>query len=153
MLLTTTDIEILLNQDPVLRFGGVKAYNEIPAKVESYPQGYVINTDPSHKKGSHWISIYFDREMKCQYFCSFGTVPFGKTYDFVKANSCSVTYNKYTIQSLFSSVCGYYSVYHLLLAARGRSLEDIVKNFDLQDPLKNDNKVLEFVLAYFENFL
>ena len=134
MALTTEDLETILNLDPILEFAGVKAYDKIPSKVSSYPCGFVINTDPSHKKGEHWISIYFDGERRCQYFCSFGTSPFGQTFDFVKANSNSVCYNKKTIQSFFSSFCGYYAAYHLLLACRGYSLLDVIKTFDLTDP-------------------
>ena len=151
MALTTTDLEILLNRDPILEFGGVKSYDEIPSKVEFYPRGYVINTHPGYKKGEHWISIHFDSYRRCQYFCSFGTVPFGKTYDFVKANSDSVNYNKNLVQSPFSSVCGYYSLYHLVLAARGYSLADVIKTFDIDDPVSNDSRVIDFTIAYLEN--
>ena len=150
MELTTTDLETVLMSDPLLNFCGVMSYDTLPKMLSSYPCGLVINTDPSHKKGEHWVSAYFDNEMNCQYFCSFAMEPFGKIYDFVKKNSFKTHYNVRPLQSLFSPNCGFYAIYHLLLASRGFKLLDIVKTFDENRPLENDKLVENFVYSYVE---
>lgn len=150
MELTTADLETILNLDPFLRFCGVKSYDTLPKNVSSYPCGFVVNTDPSYRKGEHWISVYFDNEKNCQYFCSFATEPFGKMYDFIKKNSFKTHYNVRPLQSYYSSCCGFFAVYHLLLASRGFSLLDVVKTFEEKEPLENDRLVENFVYSYIE---
>ena len=146
--LNTVELEALLGNDPQLKFGGVKAYDQIPSAVTLRPCGFVFNTDPISKPGTHWISIYFDRQGSCQYFCSQGTAPFGKLRKFVEDNSHVIFFNKYSLQSLNSPYCGYYSVYHLLHASRGHSLHRIVNGFVPYPSLSNDKVVRSFVLDY-----
>jgi len=68
----------------------------------TYPSAYVINSDPSSKPGEHWIAVYFDKNIKAEYFDSYGLSPDMLDFtDFMNANSISWVYNKKTLQSLF----------------------------------------------------
>ena len=123
----------------------ILSYDQIPTRVERLPASYIFNTDKSDEAGTHWISIFFDGERRCQYFCPLATEPYGDFYDFVEKNSREAFYNKTTVQAPLSSLCGYYCVYHLAHAARGYSLSDVVCRFSPIDWQKNDRKVLDFV--------
>ena len=153
MALNTRELQALLENDPVLHFCGVRAYDQIPSKVERYPCGFVFNTHVSNKPGQHWISIYFSKNRDCSYLCSFGTDPFGALYDLIEANSAAVYVNKTLIQSFYSPVCGYYAAYHQLLSARGQDLKAIVDTFDTNRPLKNDILVQEYVHKHAQNLI
>ena len=147
--LTNIQLESILKCDPILKFYGVKAYDQIPSYVLSYPCGYVFNTDKSNRPGSHWVSVYFDKKKDCQYFCPLGVEPYGMLYDFVLANSRTATYNKRTLQHPLSNACGYYTVYHLIHASRGKGLAVITGSFGPQLKL-NDEKVFDFVHSWVE---
>ena len=123
----------------------ILSYDQIPTRVECLPASYIFNTDKSDEAGTHWISIFFDGERRCQYFCPLATEPYGDFYDFVEKNSREAFYNKTTVQAPLSSLCGYYCVYHLAHAARGYSLTDVVNRFSPTDWPKNEKKVLDFV--------
>ena len=123
----------------------ILSYDQIPTRVECLPASYIFNTDKSDEAGTHWISIFFDGERRCQYFCPLATEPYGDFYDFVEKNSREAFYNKTTVQAPLSSLCGYYCVYHLAHAARGYSLTDVVNRFSPTDWQKNEKKVLDFV--------
>lgn len=152
MALTTEELETILRLDPVLDFCGVTAYDRIPTRVYRYPCGFVANTDPSDKKGEHWISLYFNEQRECQYLCALGTEPYGKLRAFATANSHVVFYNKRTLQNVVGPMCGYYSAYHLLQASRGKTLEQIINAFDEADPVKNDDKVQSYLHQYVNRF-
>lgn len=147
--LTNFQLEDILKCDPILNFCGVKAYDQIPNYVLSYPCGFVFNTDTSGNPGKHWVSVYFDENKGCQYFCPLGIEPYGVLYDFVRNNSSTCYFNKTTLQYPLSTMCGYYVVYHLLHAARGKDLTYVVDTFGPQLKL-NDERVFHFVHSWVE---
>ena len=55
-------------------FRGVYARNELPIR-EPTTSLYVCNTDPNHKPGEHWVTIYIDSDRRGEYFDSFGMPP------------------------------------------------------------------------------
>ena len=143
--LNTATLEYVLQDDPLLVFGGVFAYDRIPNCVTKYPCGYVFNTDRSDEPGEHWVSVYFGEDRKGEYFCPLGTEPYGALYEFMKKNSIKTVYNKTMIQFPLSSLCGYYCVYHLKRAARGYSITRTLNDFRYRDKRKNDAKVFAWV--------
>ena len=147
--LTNFQLENILKCDPILNFFGVRAYDQIPNYVLQYPCGYVFNTDKSNKPGSHWVSVYFDEKKDCQYLCPLGTEPYGLLYDFALFNSRTASYNKLTLQHPLSNTCGYYVVYHLIHAARGKDLVSIIDSFGPELKL-NDERVIDFVHSWVE---
>ena len=130
MALTTEELETILRLDPVLDFCGVTAYDRIPTRVYRYPCGFVANTDPSDKKGEHWISLYFNEQRECQYLCALGTEPYGKLHAFATANSHVVFYNKRTLQIVAASNVWVLLDLSLTAGESGKALEQIINALD-----------------------
>ena len=64
-------------------FVGVFAADELP-KLNTFPCGFVANTDPSTEPGTLWVAFYFPSREKGEFFDSYGYPPeyYGfKTYE------------------------------------------------------------------------
>jgi hypothetical protein len=92
-----------------------------------------MNTDPSNKPGTHWVAVYCD-----EYFDSYG-----------RPSKRNKKYNPVRIQGTLSSACGQYCVYYLCHRIRGRSMNDIVKDFSYDYAL-NDMCVTEYINRNFD---
>ena len=117
-------------------FRGVFASDELKKQnVTQFPCGYIVNTDPSHKPGSHWAAFYFDKNKNGHFFCSYGKSPNEYKFDnWIDGNSKSWTYNEQRLQSDWSTVCGQYCLYYLLHAFRNISIRDnFTRDYDLND--------------------
>ena len=53
-------------------FGGVFAADELPKVMNTFPCGFVANTDPSTEPGTHWVAFYFASRDKGEFFDSYG---------------------------------------------------------------------------------
>ena len=53
-------------------FGGVFAADEVPQIIDTFPYGFVANTDPSTEPGTHWVAFYFPSRDKGEFFDSYG---------------------------------------------------------------------------------
>ena len=119
-------------------FIGVFPRDILPA-IKMFPSSLVINTDPSHSPGSHWLAVYFDSQKKCTFFDSYGNKPeYFSLMSYLQKYSYEVEYKNQRIQAINSDTCGFYCIFFLLLKSRGFSLEIIQKmffenNFDLND--------------------
>ena len=52
-------------------FAGVYACDELSSiEINEYPKSLVVNTDPMELPGTHWIAIYFNEQMKGEFFDS-----------------------------------------------------------------------------------
>ena len=110
--MNSLQIKGLLKKDSQAKkiFKKVCALDEI--EVPSYPSAYVINSDTSDKKGEHWVAVYFDKNRRGEYFDSYGLPPAVLGLEaYMDRFSLDWIYNRKTIQSLFSNVCGHYCVY------------------------------------------
>ena len=56
-------------------FVGVFAADEVPEIIDTFPCGFVANTDPSTEPGTHWIAFYFPSREKGEFFDSYGNPP------------------------------------------------------------------------------
>ena len=52
-------------------FVGVFAADELPT-LNTFPSGFVANTDPSTEPGTHWVAFYFPSREKGEFFDSYG---------------------------------------------------------------------------------
>ena len=75
--MNTAQIDSALKQDPMISktFCGVFASYRLPQTIETYPCGFVANTDPSHKPGTHWVAFYFVSKEEGEFFDSYGYPP------------------------------------------------------------------------------
>lgn len=141
--LTTNDITKELSKDIYSRlsFIGVFPRDRLP-DIYKYPCSFVLNTHPSSKIGEHWIAFYFNQEKKCDFFDSFGLPPsYYNLEKYINKFSFSFNYNKIQLQNFFSSSCGYYCIFFILLRCRHFSLKDIVEIFSKSDFSLNDFRV------------
>ena len=72
-------------------FSGVYACDELTSiEINKYPKSFVVNTDPMELPGIHWIAIYFNEQMKGEFFDSYGKHPihYNKHFlDFMNRNA------------------------------------------------------------------
>ena len=107
----------------------------------------MVNTDPIELPGTHRISIYFNEQMKGEFFDSYKKHPihYNKYFlDFMNRNAVEWEHNKIPLQSAFSTVCGQYSIYFLYHHCRKRPMSPIVNSF-ANNELRNDQLVYDFV--------
>ncbi len=155
--MNTAQIVNALEQDTVTRktFCGVFPSNKLPQTVDRYPCGFVANTDPSNKLGTHWVVFYFPTEEKGEFFDSYGQAPnfyrdsFG---DFLNKHCNEWDFSNRKLQSAWSDVCGQYCIFYLSHRARGYSMRQIVQLFN-DNTMLNDAKVSKFVNNHFKVML
>ena len=128
---TTIDLEeavhklILRHRLPVTFYGAFPA-NKLPSILlndssipplclstlnESKAACCILNTDPSFRKGLHWVAVYREPNCPLEFFDSFAFSP--ATYGFhFPASSIS---NQITLQASPSAYCGEYCIFFIYL--------------------------------------
>jgi hypothetical protein len=118
--------------------------------------GVVFNLDESWKKGSHWVSLFFDLKQKQIYFSdSYGLKPekrIVKYIDVVKNfmnkynrnKTPDIRYNK-TQHQKGNSECGVYSINFIIRLLKGKTFDHLTKK------RFSDEKVNICRQKYFEN--
>jgi len=124
----TGEIANVLSQalcDTRTHFLGVFALDQIPSSFSHYPCAYVANTDPSTRKGQHWVAFYHESPKRLEFFDSYGEPP--QTYSFpFPSELSSLRYNAYPLQKLNSSVCGQYCIFFIFHRSHRSSLASII---------------------------
>lgn len=143
-------IQHLLWQDPFTRpiVKKVCPRNRLPVhlslKPHDPPVAYVVNLDPAHLPGSHWVALYLDPVNGGEYFDSYGSKPIPECSRLLQ--SCPrASYNSVMLQE-DTLVCGQYCVVYLMLRCRGRSFDKIIQT--LHHP-NNDPLVHAFVHQFY----
>lgn len=147
--MNTQQIDSLLKRDPFSKkiFKKVCALDQIEQPI--FPSAYVINSDPSNKPGEHWVAVYFDKNGKGEYFDSYGLPPsFLDLDEYMNRHSRSWIWNRKTLQALFSTTCGHYCIYYILLRCRGIPLLDIVESFSSY-LTENDRFITRFIRSLY----
>ena len=141
--MNTNQIQCVIDCDSVLKYKvlGVFARNQIPKRVDSFPCGFIVNTDNSDQPGTHWLAFYLKSENETELFDSYGHKP--ELFHF-KATQ----YNNQRLQSSTTNVCGQYCLYFLFNRCRGRSMNAIIRQFT-NDYAKNDAFVNNFIVNTF----
>jgi hypothetical protein len=81
-MMNTLEIDTLLKKHSHSRpvFKGVYARNILP-RLLNVPSALVVNTDPDHRMGQHWVAIYIDANSRGEYYDPTGTPPFNELYE------------------------------------------------------------------------
>ncbi len=143
-------IEAILTKDMYTKktFKDCLARDELPTKPE-WPSCYVINTEPRHKPGQHWIALNFDTNGHAYFFCSYGMPPaYYKLEQYIKTNSSKYTFNQKRIQGN-SNYCGFYCIFFLLFINRN----DLKTFFDKfkTNLFENDNYIFNEINKNLKN--
>lgn len=120
---------------------GVFARDEIPDC--GHPGLYIINTDSSAKKGSHWVLIYVDELCNGYTFESLGP---NQWYTPIIENAVHGQCHHMVAEKLqcdLSDVCGEYAFYFARELARGCNIDSVLGPFT-RSCLLND----EFIRDY-----
>ena len=148
-ILSTRQIAQRAEHNAVLRpvWGGVFPADRLPAKIQSYPRAFIVNTDPHDKPGTHWIAMYFPDKTTSEFFDSYGMPPSFYSPYFIEilGRYPSQKRNQEDFQQMFSDVCGDYALMYVYRRAKGDSMEDIADRTFTSSQRLNDRLVKEYV--------
>lgn len=96
------------------------AADQLPSNL-TFPCGFIVNTDPYDKKGSHWCAFFFPNSNTVEYFDSYGKpINYYNSY-FPKyvSDFPTIITNSKQLQSDNSVLCGMYCLFFLLHRLNG----------------------------------
>lgn len=146
--MNTDHISSILHSDPSTSqiFKGVMPRDHFVNCKVAFPGLYVCNTDTSDQPGSHWISIYFSKNGKCEYFDSYGVFSlFSDLTHKLLSIDKNLNYNNQTLQSVNTNVCGIYCIIFCMMRSRGFTLNYIINTF----LLSHNSEERDHILKYF----
>ena len=117
----TSQIKALLKR---YKLRGVYPVDQLPKR--KLCGGYVINTDNHDEPGEHWVAVFVTKR-RTDYFDSYGFPPTDERI--LKFIGSRAYYNRKTLQSPITRVCGHYCVYFIKHRAKGWSAEKIIESF------------------------
>ena len=77
-MVNTFQLAQVLTKDPLTigSFAGVYACDQLSSiEIDKYLKSFVVNTDPLELPGAHWIAIFFNEQMKGEFFDSYRKLP------------------------------------------------------------------------------
>lgn len=136
-------------------FLGVFPIDKIPVEAEKYPCCCVVNTKPHTDPGEHWICFLKTEDNRGIYFDSFGFPPYNLPQIGQVMESCDqFTFNNTQLQSLYSTVCGQYTIFVLCHLSRGYTMEHIVELLnDGGDVLANDAVIYNYIKNMYGHYI
>jgi hypothetical protein len=95
----------ILKNDPFTKtvFTDVLPSDRLPLEIRKRPRGYILNTDPSDKPGSHWVAMYLTEDGKGEFWDSYGQAHgfYGQNFtQFLDKHCGTFTWNRRILQSL-----------------------------------------------------
>ena len=113
---------------------------------------FIVNTDESNLPGEHWFAIFVPKNGPIEYFDSYGIPPYHKEiYDFFKVNKRRFIYNNIQIQHNNSINCGKFALYYIYFRAKGYTMKQYLKFFNIKYLLYNDkflNKLHKLITKF-----
>lgn len=125
---------------------GVYAADEKPQRNRQVPYGFIVNTDPLHLPGKHWIACYINKRNMLETFDSYGMQPNALSpfiTSYMKTFQNSIMNTK-RLQSSNTAVCGQYCLFYLMCRCRGYTQRDIMNIFS-RNFKANDEFVYNFI--------
>jgi hypothetical protein len=98
-------------------------------------------------RGTHWAAIWAKRPNRAFYFDSYGERPNDEIRKYLLDNFERVTHNKHKFQSIFSDVCGQFTICFLYFMSLGFEFDSVMHLF--RNSNSPDQFVREFVNANF----
>ena len=71
--MNTSQIAAVLKTGPITCKKFVFSSNQLPKVIDRFPYGFMANTDPSNKPGTHWVAFYFPSEHTGVFLTAIGT--------------------------------------------------------------------------------
>ena len=138
----TTTIQNAMEKNCVIApfFNGVFPSDKIPCKEKIKSIScFIFNLDPAHLSGSHWIAIILRKGQKNIYFDSYGLPP--KDKEMKRFMDDNFIYNNKQVQHPFTTTCGQWCMFTILMICLGESVKNIVSWFSKDNYLENDRAI------------
>lgn len=103
--------------------------------------------DKSDKEGTHWAAIWAKRPNQVYYFDSYGEKPNKTIHSYLVNHFDKIIHNKQKFQSIFSNVCGHYTLSFIYFMSIGFEFEAVLRMF--KNSNSPDHFVREFVISMF----
>ena len=133
----------------------ITAVNTLPQVItNSFPQIFIVNSDPYPNSGKHWVCVIFYSSSKSEYFDSLGKPPdfYGRNLQsFIDRNSRKCTFILKRLQATSSDTCGLYVIFFVLMRLCFHvSLQNLYDMFD-RNFEQNDDFVKMYLLRTYSN--
>lgn len=127
-----------------IKFNGVLMNDQL--KQEYFKKDFfvIINFDDSMNSGTHWVALVNHRKSRtCYYMDSYGELPNQKVYDEIMKSGNNLYFNKVQFQALDSMMCGWFSLYFLILMQKPTSdkMKLFLSKFNTKDYYSNDRVI------------
>ena len=103
---------------------------------------FISNTDTSQGPGEHWVAFYFPKRGPFEFFDSLGHMAKGYGVGFEKILKRKYLKNVCQLQQSTSNVCGLNCTYYVMKRHQGKTMRDIVKDFNVQQKKQNDRLIV-----------
>ena len=143
------ELGLLLANHPRTRgyFNGVFASDQLPDEEE--PGFYVVNTEPSWERGSHWTAI--ELGVTPHYFDSYGLPPLVE--DVASYLPPGYVANTKTLQHPLATTCGQWCIFFVWKRCQGWGMEELTAPFNCRNLLVNDHAMTHMVETEFKTDL
>ena len=147
--MNTTELHQLLTQEPITQpyIGDVCALDQLPRKVTRRPKLYIVNSQPKHRPGKHWLVLYFPRVGPAEFFDSLGHGPRYYSWRlerYLKKQGGYYIRNQRRVQQVGTKACGHFCYYYAYQRCVGRSMRQILRDFHHTRLTINEKLVTEF---------
>ena len=103
---------------------------------------FISNTDTSKGPGEHWGTFYFPKRGQFEFFDSLGHMPEYYGGGFEKILKRKYLKNVGQPQQSTFNVCGLYCAFYVMKRHQGKTMKDIVKDFNVQQKKRNDRLIV-----------
>ena len=147
--MNTIELHQLLIRNPTTRphLGRVCALDQLPKKVTHRPKLYIVNSQPGHRPGKHWLALYFPKVGPAEFFDSLGHGPryYSRGLElYLKKQGGYYVRNKRRYQQAGTGTCGQFCYYYVYNRCMGRPMSHTLSDFDHRRLNTNETLVTEF---------
>jgi len=131
--MNTIEINRIIKNNPLLNkyYCGIYPSDLLPDNP-SKPCCFIVNTDPSHLPGKHWVVIYLSENSVIEYFDSFGRPPIiNNIQTFINKYGKKLINNKKQIQNNTSNTCGMFCILFIAFKTSGLNMSDFISLFSV----------------------
>ena len=129
------------------QLGRVCALDQLPTVIRHKPKLYIVNSQPRHRPGRHWLALYFPKVGYAEFFDSLGHEPsyyHWRLERYLKRQGDTYKRNESRYQQVGTNTCGQFCLYYAYQRCSGRSMTDIELDFKKEDLDYNEELVREF---------
>ena len=98
-------------------FTDVLLSDRLTGRIQTRPRGFIVNTDPADKPGTHWLVIFITTDGKGEFWDTFAQRPgfYSSNFtQFLNKHCSAFTWNRRVLQAPLSDVCGQYALFFAL---------------------------------------